>query len=106
MIFMRKITKIVLIVCGIALISRTMDQMKEDKEKSQDISSVTSSELIGVTTVAHTEQAETYYGLPSWQWSKADIYSYSNGWNNVKFYDSSGREVESNWYPSNRRGGA
>lgn len=105
---MRKITKLILIVCGIALISRTMDQMKEDKAKEsgpQDISTVTSSELIGVTTVTHTEQAEQYYGLPSWNWEKADIYSYSNGWNNVKFYVS-GQEVENNWYPSARRGGA
>lgn len=103
---MRKITKIILIICGIALISKTKEKMEEEKVKQNDISTVTSSELIGVTTVTHTEQAETYYGLPSWNWSKADIYSYSNGWNNVKFYDSSGREVENNWYPSARRGGA
>ena len=103
---MRKITKVILIICGIALISKTKEKMEEEKVKSQDISTITQSQLIGVTTVTHTEQAETYYGLPSWNWSKADIYSYSNGWNNVKFYDISGREVENNWYPSARRGGA
>ena len=102
---MRKITKVILIICGIALISKTKEKMEEEKVKQNDITTVTSSQLIGVTTVAHTEQAESYYGLPSWNWEKADIYSYSNGWNNVRFYIS-GQEVENNWYPFARRGGA
>lgn len=59
--------------------------------------------LLGVTTVTHTAQAESYYNLPSWDWTYAEISSYDNGWNNVKFYIS-GREepVESNWYPQKK----
>ena len=95
---MNKVGKVILIVCGLALVSKACT--KEDGRTSDPNSE---KKLIGVTTVAHTEQAETYYGLPSWDWTYAEISSYDNGWNNVRFYVS-GREdpVESNWYPQKK----
>ena len=99
---MSKVGKVILVVCGLALISKGCDTAKEAEANSaKDASTISDAKVIGVTTVAHTEQAESYYNLPSWNWVSADIYTYDNGWNNVRFYVQGRDEpVESNWYPA------
>lgn len=89
------------LLCAVAVCS-VMDKKTEGGKETKKGSSTPSSEatLIGVATVSHTKYAETNYNLPSWEWSKADIYTYDNGWNNVKFYVQDKDEpIESNWYP-------
>ena len=99
---MSKFGKVVLIVCGLALVSKACSAADEEAnaKSATDASTIDNAKVVGVTMVAHTDQAETYYKLPSWNWTQAEIYSYDNGWNKVCFYVE-GREepVEQNWYP-------
>lgn len=99
---MSKFGKVVLIVCGLALVSRACDAADEEAnaKSAKDASTINDASVIGMTVVAHTDQAEQHYKLPSWNWTQAEIYSYDNGWNKVCFYIE-GREepVEQNWYP-------
>lgn len=99
---MSKVGKVILVVCGLALISKGCDTAKEAKADGvKDASTIKDASVIGVTMVTHTEQAEQYYNLPSWDWAQAEIYSYDNGWNKVCFYVSGRDEpVEQNWYPA------
>lgn len=105
---MKRLTKIILIVCGICLISKTVDKMKEEKmEVPSDISTVNEAKVIGMTTTAHTNESEQYYGLASWNWSYADIYTYSNGWCNVMYYvQGQEKPVSTCWIPAHWYGGA
>lgn len=99
---MSKVGKVVLVVCGLALISKGCNTAKEAEANSaKDASTISDAKVIGVTMITHTEQAEQHYNLPSWDWTQAEIYSYDNGWNKVCFYVSGRDEpVEQNWYPA------
>lgn len=99
---MSKVGKVILVVCGLALISKGCNVTKEAEANSaKDASTISDAKVIGVTMVTHTEQAEQHYNLPSWDWAQAEIYSYDNGWNKVCFYVSGRDEpVEQNWYPA------
>lgn len=101
---MSKFGKVVLIVCGLALVSRACNAADEEAnaKSTQDVSTISDAKIVGMTMVTHTDQAEKMYNLPSWNWTQAEIYSYDNGWNKVCFYVE-GREepVEQNWYPAN-----
>ena len=51
----------------------------------------------GVITVARNQYNCDRYGLPNWDWQWAEVTTYSDGWESVRFYVDS-KEVEQNWY--------
>lgn len=106
---MKKIVKLTLIICGIALVSKTMDKMKEEETKvpNLDFPKADNVTIIWGTTVAHTNENEQRYGLAKWDWSYADIYMYNNNMMNVQYHDRShDGVVESAWLPYDWYGGA
>lgn len=101
---MSKFGKVVLIVCGLALVSRACNEADEEAnaKSAKDASTINDASVVGVTVITHTDQAEQNYKLPSWDWEHAEIYSYDNGWNKVMFYvEGRAEPVEQNWYPAN-----
>ena len=81
------------IIVGLCITCVVLGACDDDGDKS----SASGRYVVGVTTVAHNQYAEDRYGLPNWNWQMAEVTTYSDGWESVRFYVDD-KEVERNWF--------
>lgn len=97
---MSKSGKIILGLIGVAVLCSACNEENKGKAANTSMPS-DDAKVAGVATVIHTKWAEQSYNLPSWEWTKADICTYDNGWQMVEFYVQGHDEpIERNWFPT------